>query len=200
VNQPSRQQELPQDDELLLQDDELLLQDDELLPEQEEDPPQEEPDGEPSQASPAAYQDELLDTVPPPPAPDAAPAPVLAGHAPSPRPYPDTCQARSSQARCHARRTSQVHTTDVAIAIMATATTTTAVTIASPLHRARRTGCPDHARRPGDFNLPLSKPRGSLTRAGTRLALHTARGPRKLRPARLTCRRPTAPGLKGSGQ
>ncbi|CAM5738193.1 hypothetical protein SAFG77S_02944 [Streptomyces afghaniensis] len=45
-----------------------------------------------------------------------------------------------------------------------------------PVHRARRTGCPDHAPCCGDFNLPLSKPRGSLVRAGyTRLAPHTAR-------------------------
>jgi hypothetical protein len=194
VNQPSRQQELPQDDE-------LLLQDDELLPEQEEEPPQEEPDVEPSQASPAAYQDEPLDTVPPSPAPDAAPAPVLAGHAPSPRPYPDTCQARSSQARCHARRTSQVHSTDVAIAIMATATTTKAVMIASPpppgqAHRLSGP-CPP----PRRLQSPLEQAqRFSHRSRHARLALHTARGPRKPRAVRLTCRRPPASGLKGAGE
>jgi hypothetical protein len=133
------QQELPQDDELLPQDDELpqdeeLLQDDELPPEQEEEPPQEEPDGELSQASPAAYQDESLNAVPTPPVVDAAPVPLLVGHAPClcplPRPYAGACRPRSSQARRQARRTSQAHST--AITSTATTTTTKAITITSP--------------------------------------------------------------------
>jgi hypothetical protein len=73
--------------------------------------------------------------VPAPPVPDAAPVPLLVGHAPgpAPQPYPDACRPRSLQARRQARRTSQVHSTE--IPSTATATTTKAVTIASPLHR-----------------------------------------------------------------
>jgi hypothetical protein len=106
--------------------------------------------------------------VPAPPVPDAAPVPLLVGHAPgpAPQPYPDACRPRSLQARRQARRTSQVHSTE--IPSTATATTTKAVTIASPLHRARRTGCPDDAPRPGDFNRSLSKSRGSSWQLGAR--------------------------------
>lgn len=161
---PSRQQELPQDDELLLHDDELLEQDDELLPQDDELLEQEEePDPEPSQASPAAYQDEQLNEAPAAPVADAAPVPLLEGPqvrfpCPLPQPYPDACRPRSSQARRQARRTSHVHST---AAPSTAAATTTAVTIVSPFHRARRPGCRDHARRIGGFNRPLSKPRGS---------------------------------------
>ncbi|MFE9644301.1 hypothetical protein ACFYO0_09230 [Streptomyces sp. NPDC006365] len=139
----SRQQELPQEDELLPQDEELLPQEDELLPEQEEEPLQEEPDDEPSQASPVTYQDDQLDEVSaPPPVAAAAPVPLLVSHVldrcPLPRPYPDACRPRSSQARRQARRTSQAHST--AIPSTAAATTTKAVMIMSPFHRAVRTG------------------------------------------------------------